>query len=170
MYISSWRSPFKNVFFMSICWIFHLYVRAKDMMSLIEVILTTGEKVSWKSNPCYWWNPFSISLALYLLMLPSKFSLTMKIHLYTIEFLYGGREVRIQVPSFKRELYSVCFALNHSGWDKAYLVVVGYEWTKNDFGLDLPVLALVSIRWLLTRRNVCGGWLWNDGDKDPIDW
>lgn len=132
---SSWRSPFKKTLLVYIYWIFHLNVRVKDIMTLMLVGLTTVEKVSWKWNPSCWWKPLATSFSLYLLIEPSGFSLTLKIHLHQIAFLWDGRKVRVQVSFFIRELYSDCIALDHSCCAKSCFVVVGSKCIKKAFSL-----------------------------------
>lgn len=84
--------------------------------------------------------------------------------------LWRGREVRVQVSFSRRGFYLDYIALNHSGWANACSVVADSECTMKAFCLELSVLALVSIKWLLTKNVGLEGWLWNEGDKDFVGW
>lgn len=137
---------------MYIIWMCHSNVRANEMMILIVVGLTTTEKVSRKSNISCLWNPFTRSLAFYLLIMPSRFSLTLKTILHLITFLRDNSLVNINVPFIKSEFYrkeTNIIALNHSGYAKACLVMFGLECTRATLGLELLVLTLVNMEWLL---------------------
>lgn len=93
---SSCRTPLTNAFLMYISFISHLYVITKVKITRIVVGLTTIEKVSWKSKPCCWWNHLAINLALYFLILPLGFSLTLKTNLQFIlerELIFIGDNI-----------------------------------------------------------------------------
>lgn len=145
-----------------------LLVKAK--VSILTVVdFTRGEKVWLKSKLYYWWWPFATIRALYLLIVPSKFSFNLKIHLQPIDFLWGGRDVSVQVWLVTRESYSRYIPLHQSGQVRAYFTKVGSSCERNTFGLKWPILALVSIGWALSCWMECVIEFWIKGDKDSMD-
>lgn len=166
MWTSYSRSPFKKVLLMSTCCTSHFQVISSVSMILIVVGFTTGEKVSWKSNPCCWRKPLATRHYLYLLMIPSTFSFTLKSVLASYWLPFSGKVGRTRVPFIISDSYSVFIAWNHSGWVKACFAVVSFEWTMNDLGLDFSVLALVGMGWSLARSEAWLIWVWNDGESD----
>src|ERR1044072_1777803 len=117
--------PLRKALLISICWICHCLDTAKERTVLTVTGFTTGEKVSSKSNPFCWWNPFATSLALNLLTVPSAFSLILNTHLHPIACLLGGNVTKSQVSFFCKASNSCCIASLHFGSDKACLGVVG---------------------------------------------
>lgn len=47
--------------------------------------------------------------------------------------------------------------------------MVGSEWARKILGLNLHILARVSIWWSLGTRGAWLAWLWNEGDKEFVD-
>ena len=82
IYTASVNSPLKNTLLISTCLSFQSLFAVKVRTILIVVALTTGLNVYLKSTPGVCRNPFAISLALNLLMVPSGFSLTLYTHFF----------------------------------------------------------------------------------------
>lgn len=90
-------------------------MRESVRIILIVPGLITGEKVPWKSKPNFWWKPFATSLALYLLILSSEFSLIRNTLLQLIAVLLEGKETGDQVLLFSKASNSSFIAARHLG-------------------------------------------------------
>ena len=111
--MSSSKSPCKNAVLTSNCskWRFSAVTMLK--ITLMVVIFTTGGKISMKSIPYFCWNPFTTSLALYLL-LPSDSFFSIKTHLFCNAFFPFGNLVKDHVLFFWRDVISSFIASSHS--------------------------------------------------------
>lgn len=132
----------------------HLLVRAKVSIILTVTGLMTGEKVSLKSNPGNWWNPFATSQALNLFMDPFGFSLIRKTHLHPIALRLGGRGTRVHVLLFWRAWNSALIASSQSGWDKACWTDVASVWARKTLGFKEPVLERVIMECVFAGGRV----------------
>lgn len=146
---------------MSICCISHLCVIIRVRITLIVIGFTISKNVSWKSNP--WWKPLATIHVLYLLIVPSGFSLSLNTYLHPIACLWGGNVVKVHVSLYKSDWNSIWMDLDQSGFDIACLVVKGYECTRKGLGFELHVLAFVNMLWLLTSNECDGRGSWNEG-------
>ena len=117
--------PFKNT--LSWCKVQPL-VRASVRIKRIVTGLMTGEKGFVKSKPGSWWNPLATSLALYLLIVPSPFSLILKTHLQPITFLLGGSGTRVQVLLFTKLYINVSLPpTNWNHWELDWQILAHSE-------------------------------------------
>jgi hypothetical protein len=73
MCTSSYKIPWKNIFYTSNCLRHQLVETVMDNIIRIVTILTTGLKVSSQSMAYLCLKPFVTNLALYLLMVPPTF-------------------------------------------------------------------------------------------------
>ena len=87
IYTSSCKSPFKKALFTSNYLTYQPFNKAIVKTILIVVGFTIGLKVSIKSKPASWRNPFATNRALCFSILPSGFSFTLNTHLQPIVFL-----------------------------------------------------------------------------------
>lgn len=127
-------------------------MRAIVRMIRMVVGLTTGLKVSWKSNPAIWWKPLATSRALCLYTDPSAFCLILKTHLHPMGCLSGGSGTRDQVEFLCKAIYSSLIAFLHcSNWS-ASLTEVGASVATRTFGLKMPDFDLVCMPCELVVR------------------
>lgn len=96
-------------------------LNARDRMILIVGGLITRLKVSSKSTPYCWWNPFATSLALYVFMLPSLLCFNLKTYLQPTRLWDGEDGTKFQVPCLVRAANSSSIAEYHCWYWAAIL-------------------------------------------------
>ena len=79
----------------------------------MEVIFTTGAKISSKSMPFFYWNPFTTILALYLGEFPASPGFNLYTHLFRSALFPFGNSTNSYVWFSCSESISSCMALNH---------------------------------------------------------
>lgn len=89
---------------------------------------------------------------MYLFIVWSGLSLTLKTHLHPIGFIMRWGSLKVQVLLAKKKSYSSYIAWCRPGWDKAYLKDWGSPCVRNVLGLKWLVLGLVNVRWPLMRK------------------
>lgn len=118
------------------------------------IVLTIREKVWVKLKPCLWWNLLATSLALYLLIEPLGFSLTLKTQFHPMDCLLEGRGTKVQYLFLTRASYSSCIAGFHWESTRVCLMVLGSKWASNSLGSNLgwdkPDLTRACMLWELT--------------------
>lgn len=97
------------------------------------------------------WNPLATSLALYPLMEPFGFCLTLKTHLQPMAYLWDAKGIKDQVSSLNRALYSSVMVVFHTGISRAALALGSSTRCRKAVGricLNIPDFDLVFIGWI----------------------
>lgn len=150
--------PLRKVLLMS-NWCIGLLNKVTIFKTIVTVVgLITGPKVSKKSTPRFWVNPFATSLALCLSIVPSVLYLVQKTHLLLTKFIYAVLGTKVQILFLRSPENSSFIALCHIGcWSVEAIDLGVSELTptivtlaKGTFCLMIPIFLLVTIRCKLT--------------------
>lgn len=154
---SSWRHKFKNTLLTSNYLTCHPRAKAIIKAILIDVAFIAGENVFIKSNPRVYRYPFATSCALYLLVKPFGFLLSLKTHLHPIDFLFGGKGTKAQVLFFTSTPFSsIIVVFYFPSWKASTKQESSYieRLVTKTLGLKIIFLDYVTIWW---KFKICIG-------------
>ena len=143
MNTSSFINPFKQTFLTSNCLIVHPKVTTSERINLIVVCFITRLKISPKSKPSIWENPWATNHALYLSVVPSSSDFILNTHLEPTIFSIEGLRIKSYVCFLVKALISSYIASNqwwifsvvHYVFDWLILLLVAIQVTIWDFRL-----------------------------------